>query len=101
MPGGNDGYWNIWWTLAVLSAAIGVLAVILEYLGIIRDLGTVIAVVSMALTALFGLTASTRNSVRLVGEAVARLEADIQPMTRSLQGIERILDERLPRGQNP
>ena len=27
-------YWNIWWTLAVLSAVIGVLAVILEYLGI-------------------------------------------------------------------
>ena len=30
----KTSYWNIWWTLAVLSAAIGVLAVILEYLGI-------------------------------------------------------------------
>jgi hypothetical protein len=105
MVNGKNGYWNVWWTLAVISAAIGVLAVILEYLGLIRDLGTVIAIVSMALTALFGLTASTRNSVRLVGEAVTELRGEIRPMAASLEGmaaslqrIEAILDQRLPRG---
>jgi len=91
MPNGKNGYWNIWWTLAVLSAAIGVLAVILEYLGIIRDLGLVIGVVSMALSVLFGLTASTRS-------AVNSLRSELVPV---LERIERILDERLPRGQNP
>jgi hypothetical protein len=98
MVNGKSGCWNVWWTLAVVSAAIGVLAVVLEYLGVISDLGTVIAIVSTALTALFGLTVSTRYSVRLVGEAVAELRGDIQPMARSLQRIETILDERLPRG---
>jgi hypothetical protein len=98
MVNGKNDYWNVWWTLAVVSAAIGILAVVLEYLGVIRDLGTVIAIVSMALTALFGLTASTRNSIRLVGEAVTELRGDIQPMARSLQRIEAILDQRLPRG---
>jgi len=91
MQNGKNGYWNIWWTLAVLSAAIGVLAVILEYLGIIRDLGLVIGVVSMALSVLFGLTASTRS-------AVNSLRSELVPV---LERIERILDERLPRGQNP
>ena len=98
MLDGKTGYWNVWWTLAVVSAAIGILAVVLEYLGVIRDLGTVIAIVSTGLTALFGLTVSTRNSVRLVGEAVTELRGDIQPMARSLQRIEAILDQRLPRG---
>jgi hypothetical protein len=98
MVNGKSGYWNVWWTLAVISAAIGVLAVVLEYLGIIRDLGTIIAIVSTALTALFGLTAPTRNSVWLVGGAVTELRGDIQPMARSLQRIETILDQRLPRG---
>ena len=84
----KTSYWNIWWTLAVLSAAIGVLAVILEYLGIIRDLGFVIGVVSMALTVLFGLTASTPSAGNgLRSEVVLVLER-----------IEQILNERLPRG---
>lgn len=98
MSSGKGGRRNVWWTLAVVSAAIGVLAVALEYLGVIRNLGTVIAIVSTAPTALFGLTVSTRTSVRLVGEAVDELRGDIQPMARSLQRIEAILDQRLPRG---
>ena len=83
-------YWNIWWTLAVLSAAIGALAVILEYLGITCDLWFVIGVVSMALTVLFGLTASTRS-------AVNGLRSEVVPV---LERIEQILNERLPRGQS-
>jgi hypothetical protein len=50
------------------------------------------------LTALFGLTASNWDSVRLVGEAVAELRGEIRPMAASLQRIEPILDQRLPRG---
>ena len=88
MTSGKSGYWNIWWTLAVLSALVGVMAVILEYLGIIRDVGLVIGVVSMALTVLFGLTASTRS-------AVGSLRNEIVPV---LERIERLLNERLPRG---
>ena len=88
MTSGKSGYWNIWWTLAVLSALVGVMAVILEYLGIIRDVRLVIGVVSMALTVLFGLTASTRS-------AVGSLRNEVVPV---LERTERILNERLPRG---
>ena len=34
MTSTKTSYWNIWWALAVLSATFGVLAVILEFLGI-------------------------------------------------------------------
>ena len=88
MTSGKSGYWNIWWTLAVLSALVGLMAVIREYLGIIRDVGLVIGVVSMAWTVLFGLTASTRS-------AVSSLRNEVAPV---LERIERILNEWLPRG---
>jgi hypothetical protein len=81
----------VWWSLAVLSALVGVMAVLLEYFGIIRDLGLVIGVVSTALMVLFGLTASTRT-------AGGSLRNEIVPV---LERIERILIERLPRGLSP
>lgn len=87
----KNGYWNIWWTLAVLSALLGVAAVVLEYLGVLRDIGLVLAIVSLALTTLFGLTASTRS-------AVNGLRDQVVPV---LERIERILIDRLPRGQSP
>jgi hypothetical protein len=81
----------VWWSLAVLSALVGVMAVLLEYFGIIRDLGLVIGVVSTALMVLFGLTASTRT-------AGGSLRNEIVPV---LERIERILIERRPRGLSP
>jgi len=89
MTKGKSGYWNVWWTLEVLSALVGVMAVLLEYFGIIRDLGLVIGVVSTALTVLFGPTASTRT-------AVSSLRNEIVPV---LERIERILTERFPLDQ--
>ena len=31
MTNGKSGYWNVWWSLAILSALVGVMAVLLEY----------------------------------------------------------------------
>jgi hypothetical protein len=86
-PVKRAGYWNIWWTLTVISAALTVAVVVLEVLGFFRDLGIILSAIGTAVTLLFGLTASTRSSVReLRGEIVPRLDEII-----------RLLDERLPR----
>lgn len=83
------GFWDIWWTLAVISAALGLTAVVLEYFGLLRDLGIVIGFASVTLTVLFGLTSSTRVSVR-------RIEFKLGSLERVLQDIRHILVERLP-----
>jgi hypothetical protein len=42
--------WNIWWTLTLLSAAFTIIVVILEYLGVFRDLGIVLGAVGVIAT---------------------------------------------------
>ncbi len=34
-------YWNVWWLLTILAAAVGVTGLILEGLGVFRDLGRI------------------------------------------------------------
>jgi hypothetical protein len=96
-------YWNVWWTLAVLSALFGVAVAIAEYLGLIQELGTVLAIVSLGATVLFGLTASTRTAVRALHANLATVadHVALRPaMAATLARIERLLDERLPRAQS-
>lgn len=87
------GYWNIWWTLAVLSAALGLAAVILESFGILGELGTVIGFASLALTVLFGLTGSTRASVRRVEFALDGMAARVDGLGDKLDGLGRLLED--------
>ena len=52
---------NVWWLLAILSAAVGVTALVLEGLGVLQDLGLSLTGISLFAPMLFGLAASTRN----------------------------------------
>jgi hypothetical protein len=101
-------FWNIWWTLAMVSAALTLIAVTLEALGVFRDLGIVLSVAGALLTLLFGLAASTRSSVtEFRGEVAPRLggieqrlggiDARLSGMEQRLDRIITLLDERLPR----
>jgi hypothetical protein len=56
-------FWNPWWTLTWIAAALTVLVAVLEYLGAFDDLGVVLTIVGVVLTVVFGLAASTRSSV--------------------------------------
>ena len=98
---GKARYWNVWWTLTVISAALTIGVALLEALGVFRDLGIVVSVGALALTVLFGLTASTRSSLgEFRGEVIPRLDQTIALHERSLALHERtlaLLDERLPR----
>lgn len=82
----RPSFWNPWWTLTWIAAALTIAVAVLEYLGAFDDLGVVLSVVGVMLTMLFGLTASTRSSV-------AGFREDVIPV---LQRIERLLVERLP-----
>lgn len=67
-------------------AALTIGVAILEALGVFRDLGIVVSVGALALTVLFGLTASTRSSIALHERSLALHERTLA-----------LLDERLPR----
>jgi hypothetical protein len=82
-------YWNIWWTVTLISGAFTILVAILEALGVLRDLGLVLGAVGVILTLISGLTASTRSSVtEFRGEALPRLDV----MTGRLDGMADGLD---------
>ncbi len=81
------GFWNLWWTLAWITAALTIAVAVLEGLGVFRDLGVVLGLVGLALTMLFGLTASTRSSV-------GALRADMIPVLERIgEPLERIDDQ--------
>jgi hypothetical protein len=56
-------FWNIWWTLTVISGALTIIAALLEALGVFRDIGVFLSITGAILTVIFGLSASTRSSV--------------------------------------
>src|SRR5947209_1894015 len=97
-------YWNIWWTLMMVSAALTLMVAALEILGILRDLGLMLGIVGVLVTVVFGFAASTRSSLaEFRGEVLPRLDrlmtaaefrAEIAPR---LDRIVTLLDERLPR----
>lgn len=113
-------FWNIWWTLTMISAGFGILVVILELLGIIQEVGMALSVLSILLTTTFGLSAASRSAVSVVQTDVRSLHTDVRvlqtdvrvlhadvralqidvrtlhPMVTTLEDIRRILDERLP-----
>jgi hypothetical protein len=111
----RTGFWNVWWTLTVISAALTLVIVALEALGVFRDLGVALSAASALLTLLFGLTASTRSSLSgFRGEVIPRLreiEGQLGGIEGRLAGIDgrfggmeqrldrivTLLDERLPR----
>jgi hypothetical protein len=82
----RQGFWNPWWTLTWIAAALTIAVALLEYLDAFGDLGVVLSMVGLMLTMLFGITASTRSSV-------AGFQADVIP---ALERIEHLLMERLP-----
>ena len=87
-------FWNVWWTLTVISAALTLGVALLEALGVFRDLGVVLSVVGLLVTMLFGLTASTRSSL---GEFRSELVPRLDCIEARLDRIIALLDERLPR----
>lgn len=70
-------YWNVWWLLAILAAAVGIIALLLEGLGVLRDLGLVLAGISLFATLLFGLMAATRNAVSTLHLELSHLQATL------------------------
>jgi hypothetical protein len=82
-------YWNIWWTLTVISAAVTIIAGVLEVLGLWNEAGVGIGFIGLALSIVFGLTAATRT-------AVAGLDRRLDQMHDTLKHILLILDRRLP-----
>lgn len=47
--------WNRWWTLATITAAGSITALILEFLGVFGDVGVILGLAGITLTLLFGL----------------------------------------------
>ena len=101
METGKVRFWNFWWTLTVISAVFTAVVLVLEALGVFRDIGLVLSGLGLLLTLISGLTASTRSSLtefrREVAPRLDRIDTRLGDMTDRLERIVRLLEERLPR----
>jgi len=93
MPVRRPDYWNVWWTLTVISAALTIVALVLEMLGVFHDVGLVLSALGLLLTLVFGFTASARSSWTKLGGMSERLDGTNERLDRVIA----LLDERLPR----
>ena len=89
-------YWNIWWTLMVVSMAFTLLVVILEVYGVFRDAGIILGAIGILVSLSFGFTASTRSSMTVVTTGLADIADDMKTTHAILIRIEALLAERLP-----
>jgi hypothetical protein len=69
-------YWNVWWTLTVITAAATLVVLALEALGVFSDLGLVLSLAGILLSIVFGMSASTRSAVGTVRGALGALRGD-------------------------
>ena len=93
-------YWNVWWTLSVVFMALSILVAVLEWLGVLGDLGVVLAVIGVGLSMMSGLTGASRSSVDQIGEAIVTLVAEVSGSRQDIRTLgdrlERVLLDRLP-----
>lgn len=90
--------WNIWWTLTVLAAAFGVVVAILEAFGVFGDVGIALGVLSVIATIIFGISASTRSSIRVLDYRLVGLGEQMAGVDQRLAGVDQRfvgVDERL------
>jgi len=90
--------WNVWWTLTVLAAIFGVIVAILDALGVFRDVGIALGVLSVIATIMFGVSASTRSSVRAIDYRLVGVDARLEGIDHRLGGLDQRLgglDDRL------
>lgn len=108
MRGRRPDFWNVWWTLTMISAAFTILVLILEMLGVFHDVGLVLSALGLLLTLVVGFMASTRSSLmELKSDVLPRFdhtEQRLDGMSERLNGTNERLDrviallnERLPR----
>jgi hypothetical protein len=96
-------YWNIWWTVSVIFMSLGILAGILEILGVFGDVGLVLTILGIGIGLYSAVTAATGSSLAFVREDIANFGEKLDTigvvlgrMERGLARIERVLVERLP-----
>jgi len=94
-------FWNIWWTLMVLSASFTVIVLLLELLGVFADVGLVLSALGVLFTIVFGFGASSQSFlIEFRGDVVPRLDglrSTVLDANARLDRVIALLDERLPR----
>jgi hypothetical protein len=92
-PNDRVPIWNVWWTLTLLAAAFGVLVAILEALEVFSHLGIALGILSVLATIIFGVSASTRSSVRTLDHRFVGLAEQMAGVDRHLMGFDGRLAE--------
>jgi hypothetical protein len=89
-------YWNIWWTVSVIFMSLGILAGILEILGVFGDVGLVLTILGIGIGLYPAVTAATGSWLAFVREDIANFGEKLDTIGVVLERIERVLTERLP-----
>jgi hypothetical protein len=86
--------WNAWWTLTLLAVVFTLLVLILEALGVLKDIGLVLTGVGLVLALYFGLTAATKSSTENLSAQNAWATSQILAALSAIQeGIQELKQE--------
>jgi hypothetical protein len=95
--------WNVSLTLMVIAIAFTIGVAVLEYLGVLHDLGIILGVVGLAFALGFGLSGSSQRTVELVRFDLRGVRRDLARLsdatTQGFAEIAALLRERLPRSR--
>ncbi|HEY7647869.1 MAG TPA: hypothetical protein VID04_02600 [Methylomirabilota bacterium] len=80
--------WNVWWTLTMISAAFTIVVILLEYFGVFRDFKIVLGALGVIATIVFGVSASTRSSVRALDDRLEGIDHRLGGIDARLGGID-------------
>jgi hypothetical protein len=87
-------FWNIWWTLTVISAALTILAGLLEILGIWHDVGLGISVIGLTGTIFFGVTSATTTAIRSIDRRLDQMHDTLSHSLKVQNQIRDVLERR-------
>jgi len=88
--------WNLWWALMILAMVFTAVILVLEGVGLLKDLGLVLTGLGFLASLAFGFSATTRTSVRTIRSEIQGVRSDLGGVVAALTRIERLLDTRLP-----
>ena len=80
-------YWNVWWTLTLITGAATIIVAILEALGIFHDVGIALSVAGIVLSIIFGVTASTRSAVTSLGGQLIDVREGVSAVREELGAV--------------
>ncbi|MFQ5667915.1 MAG: hypothetical protein ACE5I7_15990 [Candidatus Binatia bacterium] len=85
-------FWsNTYWRVSTIVLLLGLVVLVLELFGVLRELGVVLAIVGMWISMYFGLAGAEERSVELLQSMLRGIDSRLESIDGQLDGQTRVL----------